>query len=179
MWKSFPSKPDFFLRPSLSNFIKCFFDWNDLLCFECTKTCLKAIYFLLSLFIREGGSGSGITKQSNVNGTATKKSSDIIPNLYKTAAEHFSNSDFYSTYNVDRQKFAQITQNSKRKNIYDSTDNLSASLDDLLESYRQSEKQPKNSNSAIMEGTNGRLSNSSTVIANGRASPGPEVDGLR
>ena len=172
MWKSFPSKPDFFPLAFFKQLHKMllWLQWSSLLWMHKD---------LLSLFIRKGGSGSGITKQSNVNGTATKKSSDIIPNLYKTAAEHFSNSDFYSTFNVDRQKFAQITQNSKRKNIYDSTDNLSASLDDLLESYRQSEKQPKNSNSAVMEGTNGRLSNSSTVIANGRASPGPEVDGLR
>ena len=123
-------------------------------------------------FYREGGAGPA--KQSN--GPAVRKSSDVVPNLYKTASEHFSNSDFYSTYNVDRKKYAQITQN---HNIYDSTDNLSASLDDLLESYRQGEKQPNITNSAIMEETTERLSNSSTEIANGRSSPSPEVDGLR
>ena len=126
---------------------------------------------------REGGTGAGPAKQSN--GPAIKKTSDVVPNLYKTASEHFSNSDFYSTYNVDRQKFAQITRNNKPKNIYDSTDNLSASMDDLLESYRQAEKQPNVSNSAIMEETTERLSSSSTEIANGRTSPSPEVDGLR
>ena len=123
-------------------------------------------------FYREGGTAP--VKQSN--GPAVKKSSDIVPNLYKTASEHFSNSDFYSTYNVDRKKYAQITQN---HNIYDSTDNLSASLDDLLESYRQVEKPSNVSNPAIMEETAERLSNSSTEIANGRMSPSPEVDGLR
>ena len=139
--------------------------------------CENYINFQL-VFYREGGTSSGPAKQSN--GPTVKKSTDIVPNLYKTAAEHLSNSDFFSTYNVDRQKYAQITQNNKAKNIYDSTDNLSASLDDLLESYRQAEKQPNVTNSsAVMEEPTERLSNSSTEIANGRTSPSPEVDGLR
>ena len=101
-----------------------------------------------------------------------------MPNLYKTASELLSSSDFYSTFNVDRQKFAEITQNKKPSNIYDSSDNLSASHENLLESYRQTETQPNISNSSIMEETSERLSRSSTEIANGRTSPA-EVDGLR
>lgn len=102
---------------------------------------------------------------------------DIVPNLYKTAAEHFSNSDFYSTYNIDRKKYAEMTQN---QNLYVSTDNLSSSLDDLLESCRQSsQKQPNMANSIIMGQANERLSSSFAEIANGRMSPSPEVDGLR
>lgn len=95
----------------------------------------------------------------------------MVPNLYKTA------SDFYSTFNVDRQKFAEITQNKKSSNIFDSTDNLSASHENLLESYRGVDNQRNFVNSPTMEETGDRLSRSSTEIANGRTSP--EVDGLR
>ena len=101
-----------------------------------------------------------------------------MPNLYKTASEILSSSDFYSTFNVDKQRFAKITQNKKPSNMYDSSDNLSASHENLLESYRQAEKKPNISNSSIMEETSQRLSRSSTEIANGRTSPA-EVDGLR
>jgi len=106
------------------------------------------------------------------------KKKSKVPNLYETASELFSSSDFYSTFNVDKQKFAEITQNKKPSNISDSTDNLSASHENLLESYRQAESQPNISNSSIMEETSERLSRSSTEIANGRTSPA-EVDGLR
>jgi len=109
------------------------------------------------------------------NGPVVKKNSEV-PNLYKTASELLSSLDFYSTFNVDRQKFAEITQN--KKPIYDSSDNLSASHENLLESYRQVETQPNISNSSIMEETNEKLSRSSTEIANGRTSPA-ETDGLR
>ena len=136
------------------------------------------IYILLSLYplidYREGGAPG---PANHSNGAVIKKSSEV-PNLYKTASELLSSSDFYSTFNVDKQKFAEITQNKKPSNIYDSTDNLSASHENLLESYRQAEKPPNVSNSSIMEETSDRLSRSSTEIANGRTSPA-EVDGLR
>lgn len=65
----------------------------------------------------------------------------------------------------------------RSKNIFVSTDNLSSSLDDLLESCRQgSEKQL---NSVIKVEANGRLSNSFSEIANGQTSHNPEVEGLR
>lgn len=129
----------------------------------------------LKITLRREGN-SGLRKQSN--GPVITKSTNQVPNFYKTAVEHFSNhnSDFFSTYNVDREKFAEITRN---KNIYVSTDNLSSSIDDLLESCRQgSDKHPNNGNSAIREDTNEWLSSSSTEIANGRTSPIPEMDGL-
>lgn len=124
---------------------------------------------------REGSTAPVPVSQSN--GTVVKKNSDAVPNLYKTASELLSSSDFYSTFNVDKQKFDAITQHKKPTNIYDSTDNLSASHENLLESYRQAEIQPSIANSSIMEETSERLSRSSTEIANGRTSP--EVDGLR
>lgn len=124
---------------------------------------------------REGSTAPVPVSQSN--GTVVKKNSDAVPNLYKTASELLSSSDFYSTFNVDKQKFDAITQHKKPANIYDSTDNLSASHENLLESYRQAEIQPSIANSSIMEETSERLSRSSTEIANGRTSP--EVDGLR
>ena len=78
---------------------------------------------------------------------------------------------------ADRSKFAQMTRS---KNIFVSTDNLSSSLDDLLESCRQgSEKQLNAGNSVIKVETNGRLSNSFSEIANGQTSHNPEVEGLR
>ena len=135
----------------------------------------KFFQIIIVFFYREGN--SGLRKQSN--GPVITKSTNQVPNFYKTAVEHFSNhnSDFFSTYNVDREKFAEITRN---KNIYVSTDNLSSSIDDLLESCRQgSDKHPNNGNSAIREDTNEWLSSSSTEIANGRTSPIPEMDGLR
>lgn len=115
--------------------------------------------------------GAGPSPFAQSNGGSIKKSSDVVPNLYKTA------SDFYSTFNVDRQKFAEITQNKKSSNIFDSTDNLSASHENLLESYRGVDNQRNLVNSPTMEETGDRLSRSSTEIANGRTSP--EVDGLR
>lgn len=115
--------------------------------------------------------GAGPSPVAQSNGGSIKKSSDVVPNLYKTA------SDFYSTFNVDRQKFAEITQNKKSSNIFDSTDNLSASHENLLESYRGVDNQRNLVNSPTMEETGDRLSRSSTEIANGRTSP--EVDGLR
>ena len=108
------------------------------------------------------------------NGPTRKIPEPSTPNLYHTAAEMMS--EFYSTYNVDRQKLAKITQNlpNKPKPMYDSTDNLSASHEDLLESYRQSENQLR----VLSKGeANERLSWSSTEITNGRNSP--EVDKLR
>ena len=62
---------------------------------------------------------------------------DPVPNLYKTALE-LNSSDFYSTYNVDPEQYSKVIQSQplKRKTVYDSTDNLSASHEDLLASYR-------------------------------------------
>lgn len=122
----------------------------------------------LRIALRRVGGGPSPVAQSN--GGVIKKSGDVVPNLYKTA------NDFYSTFNVDRQKFAEITQNKKSSNIFDSTDNLSASHENLLESYRQVGNQRNFVNSPTMEETGDRLSRSSTEIANGRTSP--EVDGL-
>lgn len=128
------------------------------------------IQFVCVSLLRDGNNGP--VKQ--YNGPSITSSSDPVPNFYETAVEHYSNPDFFSTYNVDRSKFAQMTRS---KNIFVSTDNLSSSLDDLLESCRQgSEKQL---NSVIKVEANGRLSNSFSEIANGQTSHNPEVEGLR
>lgn len=127
----------------------------------------------LKISLRRDGN-NGPVKQ--YNGPSITTSSDPVPNFYETAVEHYSNPDFFSTYNVDRNKFAQMTRS---KNIFVSTDNLSSSLDDLLESCRQgSEKQLNAGNSVIKVEANGRLSNSFSEIANGQTSHNPEVEGL-
>lgn len=127
------------------------------------------------LFSLSRDGNNGPVKQSN--GPSITTSSDSVPNFYETAVEHYSNPDFFSTYNVDRNKFAQMTRS---KNIFVSTDNLSSSLDDLLESCRQgSEKQLNAGNSVIKVDADGRLSNSFSENANGQTSPNPEVEGLR
>ncbi|XP_015763173.1 PREDICTED: uncharacterized protein LOC107342210 [Acropora digitifera] len=106
----------------------------------------------LKISLRRDGN-NGPVKQ--YNGPSITTSSDPVPNFYETAVEHYSNPDFFSTYNVDRNKFAQMTRS---KNIFVSTDNLSSSIDDLLESCRQgSEKQLNAGNSVIMVEANGRF----------------------
>lgn len=111
---------------------------------------------------------------SEQNGPPSEVSGPV-PNLYKTALE-LNASDFYSTYNVDPEQYSKVMQSQplKRKTMYDSAENLSASHEDLLASYRGVGNENL-SNAA--SGQQHRTPGSPLEIANGRMSP--EAHGLR
>lgn len=125
----------------------------------------------LVCFVRSGGYKNSVVPQQN---GPPRRISDPVPNLYKTALE-LNSSDFYSTFNVDPEQYSKVMQAQpvKRRPMYDSTDNLSASHEDLLASYRDVD----NDIASGMTGGQHRRISGLAEIANGRISP--EANGLR